>query len=98
MSTPANIDFLVSGDAVIDRGMTDCKRWPARPRRASCSLGGVAPPYRSNWGCGLRSALETTDFYVYIASGTAAPIASMVVGTEEGHSDYFRADKPGSSS
>jgi hypothetical protein len=51
-----------------------------------------------DWGCGLRSARETTEFYVCIASGVAVPIASMVVGTKEGHSDYFRADKPGSSS
>ncbi|MFF4985499.1 hypothetical protein ACFY3O_36340 [Streptomyces sp. NPDC001046] len=40
-----------------------------------------------------KSALKTTEFFVYIASVAAVLIASMLVGTEEGHSDYFRADK-----
>jgi hypothetical protein len=40
-----------------------------------------------------KSALKTTEFFVYIASVIAVLIASMVVGTEENHADYFRADK-----
>ena len=40
-----------------------------------------------------KSALKTTEFFVYIASVVAVLIASMVVGTEEGHLDYFRADR-----
>ncbi|MFD3761070.1 hypothetical protein [Streptomyces sp. NPDC058622] len=40
-----------------------------------------------------KSALKTTEFFVYIASVIAVLIASMLVGTEEGHLDYFRADK-----
>ncbi|GGU12114.1 hypothetical protein [Streptomyces lateritius] len=40
-----------------------------------------------------KSALKTTEFFVYIASVIAVLIASMLVGTEEGHTDYFRADK-----
>ncbi|MFD3549191.1 hypothetical protein ACFWUW_26910 [Streptomyces sp. NPDC058655] len=39
-----------------------------------------------------KSALKTTEFFAYIASVVAVLIASMVVGTEEGHGDYFRAD------
>ncbi|WP_244291122.1 hypothetical protein [Streptomyces subrutilus] len=39
-----------------------------------------------------KSALKTTEFFVYIAAVVAVLIASMVVGTEEGHRDYFRAD------
>ncbi|HZF92598.1 MAG TPA: hypothetical protein VE614_30300, partial [Streptomyces sp.] len=31
--------------------------------------------------------------FIYLASVVAVLIASMVVGTEEGHTDYFRADK-----
>ncbi|MER7623860.1 hypothetical protein [Streptomyces sp. NPDC126503] len=40
-----------------------------------------------------KSALKTTEFFVYLASVVAVLIASMVVGTEDGHADYFRADK-----
>ncbi len=40
-----------------------------------------------------KSALKTTEFFVYIASVIAVLIASMVVGTEDNHADYFRADK-----
>ncbi|GDY68739.1 hypothetical protein SAV14893_081320 [Streptomyces avermitilis] len=36
--------------------------------------------------------LKTTEFFIYLASVVAVLIASMVVGTEEGHTDYFRAD------
>ncbi|MCZ0999622.1 hypothetical protein O1M63_18365 [Streptomyces mirabilis] len=39
--------------------------------------------------------LEAEDdrIFIYLASVVAILIASMVVGTEEGHTDYFRADK-----
>ncbi|MFD3697984.1 hypothetical protein ACFWUZ_17930 [Streptomyces sp. NPDC058646] len=39
-----------------------------------------------------KSALKTTEFFVYIACVIAVLIASMVVGTEDDHRDYFRAD------
>ncbi|MFD9415176.1 hypothetical protein ACFWC9_10725 [Streptomyces goshikiensis] len=37
-----------------------------------------------------KSALKTTEFFVYVI---AVLIASMLVGAEEGHLDYFRADR-----
>lgn len=40
-----------------------------------------------------KSALKTTEFFAYLASVVAVLIASMVVGDDEGHADYFRADK-----
>ncbi|MFF3343679.1 hypothetical protein [Streptomyces flavidovirens] len=40
----------------------------------------------------MRQA-KTIEFFIYLASVVAVLIASMVVGTEEGHTDYFRADK-----
>ncbi|MEU7429142.1 hypothetical protein [Streptomyces sp. NPDC040750] len=40
-----------------------------------------------------KPALKTTEFFVYIASVVAVLIGSMVVGTEDGHADYFRADR-----
>ncbi|OKK21797.1 hypothetical protein AMK16_00415 [Streptomyces sp. CB00455] len=40
-----------------------------------------------------KSALKTTEFFAYIACVIAVLIASMLVGTEEGHLDYFRADR-----
>ncbi|HZF88240.1 hypothetical protein [Streptomyces sp.] len=40
-----------------------------------------------------KAAFKTTEFFVYIAAVIAVLIASMVVGDDEGHADYFRADK-----
>lgn len=40
-----------------------------------------------------KAAFKTTEFFVYLASVVAVLIASMVVGDDDGHADYFRADK-----
>ncbi len=40
-----------------------------------------------------KAAFKTTEFFAYIAAVVAVLIASMVVGDDEGHADYFRADK-----
>ncbi|MFJ8697007.1 hypothetical protein [Streptomyces roseolilacinus] len=40
-----------------------------------------------------KAAFKTTEFFAYIAAVVAVLIASMVVGEEEGHGDYFLADK-----
>lgn len=40
-----------------------------------------------------KSALKTTEFFIYIAAVIAVLIASALVGTEDGHRDYFRADQ-----
>ncbi|MFJ4862909.1 MULTISPECIES: hypothetical protein [unclassified Streptomyces] len=39
-----------------------------------------------------KSALKTTEFFVYIACVIAVLIASTLVGADDGHRDYFRAD------
>ncbi|MGW0424715.1 hypothetical protein [Streptomyces sp. NPDC003015] len=40
-----------------------------------------------------KAAFKTTEFFAYIAAVVAVLVASMVVGDDEGHADYFRADK-----
>ncbi|MGW0425230.1 hypothetical protein [Streptomyces sp. NPDC003015] len=40
-----------------------------------------------------KSALKSTEFFIYLASVVAVLIASMVVGNDDGHADYFRADR-----
>jgi hypothetical protein len=40
-----------------------------------------------------KAAFKTTEFFAYVAVVVAVLIASMVVGDDEGHADYFRADK-----
>ncbi|MEU1054208.1 hypothetical protein [Streptomyces sp. NPDC005876] len=40
-----------------------------------------------------KAAFKTTEFFAYVAAVVAVLIASMVVGDDEGHADYFRADK-----
>ncbi|KUN39751.1 hypothetical protein AQJ30_08780 [Streptomyces longwoodensis] len=40
-----------------------------------------------------KAAFKTTEFFSYVAAVVAVLIASMVVGDNDGHADYFRADK-----
>ncbi|MFJ6722425.1 MULTISPECIES: hypothetical protein [unclassified Streptomyces] len=40
-----------------------------------------------------KAAFKTTEFFAYLAAVVAVLIASMTVGNEDGHGDYFRADQ-----
>ena len=40
-----------------------------------------------------KSAFKTTELWIYVAAVAAVLIASELVGTNAGHSDYFRADR-----
>ena len=40
-----------------------------------------------------KSAFKSTEFYLYLACVAAVLIASQLVGTGDGHGDYFRADR-----
>jgi hypothetical protein len=40
-----------------------------------------------------KSALKTTELWIYVAAVAAVLIASAVVGTTASHGDYFRADR-----
>ncbi|MFD9339486.1 hypothetical protein ACFWBF_34635 [Streptomyces sp. NPDC060028] len=62
---------------------------PAGPRTGSTDVSGHGTRRPSTE---TKSALKTTEFFVYIACVIAVLIASMVVGTDDGHRDYFRAD------
>ena len=50
----------------------------ARPRRLSTET---------------KASFKTTEFFAYVASVIGVLVASQLVGTEDGHSDYFRADR-----
>ncbi|MEU6812960.1 hypothetical protein ABZ920_29065 [Streptomyces sp. NPDC046831] len=40
-----------------------------------------------------KASFKTSEFFAYVAAVVAVLIASAVVGTEDGHGDYFRADR-----
>ncbi len=40
-----------------------------------------------------KPSFMSTEFWIYLASVAGVIIASYAVGTEDGHQDYFRADK-----
>ena len=40
-----------------------------------------------------KASFKTTEFFVYLAAVVGVLLASQLVGTEDGHSDYFRADR-----
>ncbi|MGE5764409.1 MAG: hypothetical protein ACM3ZF_11160 [Mycobacterium leprae] len=40
-----------------------------------------------------KAAHKTTEFFAYVAAVVGVLLASLVVGTNANHADYFRADK-----
>jgi hypothetical protein len=40
-----------------------------------------------------KAAFKTTELFAYLAAVVGVLIASQVVGSDDGHSDYFRADR-----
>lgn len=40
-----------------------------------------------------KASFKTTELIVYVVAVLGVLIASALVGTEDGHSDYFRADR-----
>lgn len=51
---------------------------PQRPRRLSTET---------------KSSYKTTEFFVYLAAVVGVLVASQLVGTDDNHGDYFRADR-----
>lgn len=39
-----------------------------------------------------KASFKTTEFFAYIGAVVGVLLASQLVGTEDGHDDYFRAD------
>ncbi|MDG9703314.1 hypothetical protein [Streptomyces sp. DH37] len=44
-------------------------------------------------GTETKAAFKTTEFFTYLAAVVGVLIASAAVGTEDGHGDYFAADR-----
>jgi hypothetical protein len=40
-----------------------------------------------------KASFKTTEFFAYLATVVGVLVASQLIGTEEGHDDYFRADR-----
>jgi hypothetical protein len=40
-----------------------------------------------------KPSIMSTEFWIYLASVAGVLVASFAVGSEDGHDDYFRADK-----
>ncbi len=40
-----------------------------------------------------KAAYKTTEFIAYVVMVLGVLLASQLVGTEDGHTDYFRADR-----
>ncbi|MGH3388554.1 MAG: hypothetical protein ACRDOO_06720 [Actinomadura sp.] len=67
---------------------------PEGPRRTGSS---ADPADRTGGARGLltetKDAYKTTEFYIYLVAVVAVLIASHLIGTSDGHNDYFRGDK-----
>lgn len=40
-----------------------------------------------------KASFKTSEFFAYLAAVVGVLLASQLVGTEDGHTDYFRADQ-----
>ena len=40
-----------------------------------------------------KASFKTTEFFAYIAAVVGVLLASQLIGTEDGHDDYLRADR-----
>jgi hypothetical protein len=40
-----------------------------------------------------KVSFKTTEFFAYVAAVIGVSLASALIGTEDGHDDYFRADR-----
>ena len=40
-----------------------------------------------------KASFKTTEFFAYLGAVVGVLLASQLVGTEDGHEDYFRADR-----
>ncbi len=40
-----------------------------------------------------KASYKTTELFAYLAMVAGVLLASQLIGTEEGHDDYFRADR-----
>lgn len=66
------------------------------PNRASSSTG---PSYTAEHRSARRLSTETkasyktTEFFAYLAAVVGVLAASQLVGSADGHDDYFRADR-----
>ena len=40
-----------------------------------------------------KASFKTTEFFAYLGAVVGVLLASQLVGTEDGHDDYFRADR-----
>jgi hypothetical protein len=40
-----------------------------------------------------KASYKTTELFAYLAAVVGVLLASQLIGTEEGHDDYFRADR-----
>jgi len=63
---------------------------------ASASAGtGVAGEHRSTQRLSTetKASYKTTELLAYLATVVGVLLASQLIGNEEGHDDYFRADR-----
>jgi hypothetical protein len=40
-----------------------------------------------------KASFKTTELFVYLGAVVGVLLASQLIGTEDGHDDYFRADR-----
>jgi hypothetical protein len=69
---------------------------------AAYGQGGTSTPTAAAYGEGAaprrrstetKSAVRTTEFYIYVAAVLGVLLASWLVGSNDGHNDYLRADR-----
>ena len=61
----------------------------ARPANGNTTHHRTAEPRTTE----TKASFKTTEFFAYLGAVVGVLLASQLVGTEDGHDDYFRADR-----
>jgi hypothetical protein len=60
---------------------------------AAASLAGEARQPTGRLSTETKASYKTTELFAYLAAVVGVLLASQLIGNEEGHDDYFRADR-----
>jgi hypothetical protein len=92
MSTSANAPGAYPGGAAATQHVP-AVAGPAQPQYAADGAAGSPYATPRRLSTETKASFKTTEFFAYLAAVVGVLIASQLVGSDDGHSDYFRADR-----
>jgi hypothetical protein len=76
----------------VTTNYSDATATPATATAGTAGVGDVHRPTR-RLSTETKASYKTTELFAYLATVVGVLLASQLVGNEDGHDDYFRADR-----